>query len=328
MKLHRRTMRLGGRPHTVVSLRPGTRVRFSTNRFHETWHVLSDPHGARLLAHLLWGLSYQARPGTVVVIDRPFLVPTPFDADPADPIVLAPGWCTTLDRSAAADLVRRLPLHTRPDGTVRWHTFGLAHGEYAPGWQPERGGVQRLGGAIVLAPATPAECRDWALGTARLDPRRYGSDHVYLGPWSGGHSGEIQIFRRFHGMLGEARTARGQVLDTGCAPADPGDLRAAVWDRADVVSGRAYLRVRVFADGRYRLGRHAAEWLATADVHSLDDLARIGAAEAYRRMRAAGVCGLSPRMLSAMEAAVHEFAGAGGVSPIRRDELRTAVRAG
>ena len=47
--------------------------------------MLSDRHGARPVARLLSGLSYQARPGTILMIDRPFLAPTPFDADPADP---------------------------------------------------------------------------------------------------------------------------------------------------------------------------------------------------------------------------------------------------
>ncbi|MEU6751036.1 hypothetical protein ABZ914_32875, partial [Spirillospora sp. NPDC046719] len=94
MKLHRRTLRLGGREHTVIGLRPATKAGFSTNLFHETWHVLSDQHGARVLARLLWGLAYQSRPGTLLVIDRPFLTPTPFDADPADPIVLVPAWHT------------------------------------------------------------------------------------------------------------------------------------------------------------------------------------------------------------------------------------------
>lgn len=326
MKLHRRSLRLGGRAHTVISLRPGTRARFSTNRFHETWHVVSDQHGARLLAHLLWGLSYQARPGSLVVLDRPFLVPTPFDADPADPIVLVPGWCTAFDRHRAAALLRELPLRTRPDGTVRWRTFGLEHGEYTPVWEPERGTVERLGGTIVLTPRTPAECRDWALGAARLDPRRFGSDHVYLGPWDGSHPGEIQIFHRFHEMLGIAGTARRQVLDTGCAPADPAELRWAVWGRAEVVSGRAHLRVRVFDGGGYRLGRYAARWLAGADVHSLDDLVKVGAAESYRRMRAAGVRGLSTRMLRAMEIAVDEHVRHSGTPPTRQlPTLRAAT---
>ena len=74
LKLHRRQLRLDGRQYTVVTLRPGTDARFSTNHFHDTWHVLSDWHGARLLGRLLWGLAYQRVPGTLVLVDRPFLV--------------------------------------------------------------------------------------------------------------------------------------------------------------------------------------------------------------------------------------------------------------
>jgi hypothetical protein len=75
LKLHRRQLWLDGRPYTVISLRPGTDARFSTNVFHGTWHVLSDWRGARLLGRLLWGLAYQHTPGTLVLIDRPFLDP-------------------------------------------------------------------------------------------------------------------------------------------------------------------------------------------------------------------------------------------------------------
>jgi hypothetical protein len=42
MKLHRHLARRDGRQHTVITPRPGTGPRFSTNRYHETWHVLSD----------------------------------------------------------------------------------------------------------------------------------------------------------------------------------------------------------------------------------------------------------------------------------------------
>jgi hypothetical protein len=115
MKLHRRTIRCGRSVFTVVSLRPGATARFSTAYEHDTWHVLSDAHGGRLLAHLLWGLSFQARPGTLVLIDRPFLVPAPFDAARPAPIVVAPTWCTPFDTPTAARLSRCLPLRGAPE---------------------------------------------------------------------------------------------------------------------------------------------------------------------------------------------------------------------
>ncbi|MEV0356419.1 hypothetical protein AB0H71_10185 [Nocardia sp. NPDC050697] len=231
LKLHRHAVRVGGAALTVITPRPGARARFSTNRFHETWHVLSDQHGARLLARLLWGLAYQARPGTVVLIDRPFLTPTPFDADPAERILLVPGWCTPFDVRANRQLKRVLPL-TYSAGTVRWHTHGLDRApasETSP-YVPDEGVVRGGSGTVVLTPASPAEARSWAVRVARLDTgNAFGSDHVYLGPWRGSHDGEVQVFRRFHPMVSTARRARARVLARPDAPSDPGDLRVEVW---------------------------------------------------------------------------------------------------
>lgn len=313
LKLHRHLVRLPGRAYTVITLRPGTRVRFSTNRFHGTWHVLSDDHGARLLARLLWGLSYQARPGTIVLIDRRFLAPTPFDADPADPMVLVPGWCTAFDDRAAGRLKSRFPL-PGPEGTVRWRTVGLdrtlepqvlddwwAHYRY----REERGSISRRRGLLVLAPSTPDESRAWALRTARLDAtNRFGTDYAYLGPWDGGHDGEVQIFRRFRPMVSVASQARAQVLSRSDAPTDPDYVRWAVWREAEVVRGEAHLRIREWQGGCWQLGRDAAVMLAQADVAPLEDLADVGSVEAYRRMCVAEVKGLNLEMLWAMEGAL------------------------
>jgi hypothetical protein len=109
----------------VITLRPGTDARFSTKFFHGTWHILSDWHGARLLGRLLWGLAYQRVPSTLVLVDRPFLDPNPFDAEPSDPIAFVPVPLTPLSSKAARELRERLPLSGPPDGTVRWQTDGL-----------------------------------------------------------------------------------------------------------------------------------------------------------------------------------------------------------
>jgi hypothetical protein len=53
LKLHRHELRLDGRDYTVITLRRGMDCRFSTNNFHQTWHILSDWRGARLLGRLL-----------------------------------------------------------------------------------------------------------------------------------------------------------------------------------------------------------------------------------------------------------------------------------
>jgi hypothetical protein len=109
----------------VITPRPGTGVRFSTNRYHQTWHVLSGLSGAQLLAHLLWGLAYQRVPGTLVVIGAPWLDPEPFGAGRSDPVAVVPAMLTAIGPQAARQLRQRLPL-SRPAGTVRWHAPELA----------------------------------------------------------------------------------------------------------------------------------------------------------------------------------------------------------
>ena len=58
---------------------------------------IAAPLSRRLFGgRLLWGLAYTRRPGTLVVLDLPFLDPNPFDAEPADPVVLVPDDLTGL----------------------------------------------------------------------------------------------------------------------------------------------------------------------------------------------------------------------------------------
>ncbi|MFI2231816.1 TfoX/Sxy family DNA transformation protein [Nocardia testacea] len=303
LKLHRRSLRLDGRVHTVISLRAGTAARFSTNYFHDTWHLLSDDHGSRLLATLLWGLSYQARPATVLLIDRPFLTPTPFEADPADPILLVPGWCTRLTPRAVRELMRRLPLRTAPEGTVRWRAHGLTTATYSPHWAPHRGRTERVKGAIVVTPSSPAECRDWALYIAAMDTGAHGTDYTYLDDHHRWVTGEVQTFRRFHHMVGTAGQARRTVLRRAEAGADPITLRPEIWEAADVIRGTAHLKILEWRDYRWQVGRYAAPMLTRAGVHEIEDLRRMGAVEAYRRMLAAG-CVPDIRMLWAMDCAI------------------------
>lgn len=125
LKLHLRVFELHRTTLRIVTLRPQTGVRFSSNYFHDTWHILGGPDGAAILGRLLWGLAFQRHPGTVVLIDRDHLVPTPFEADPPDPILLVPDGLTRID----IDLLRALKLRLRrcrgPRTTIRWHTFGM-----------------------------------------------------------------------------------------------------------------------------------------------------------------------------------------------------------
>jgi hypothetical protein len=261
IKLHRHVIRLGGAPYTVITLRPGTDVHFSNNRYHETWHILSDPLGARLLGRLLWGLAYQRVPRTLVLIERPHLDPTPFDAAPADPIALVPAWLTPLPTRDARELRKRLPL-TRPAGTVRWHTPGLAAAAAAepgtwpsmPGsgreWRAGAGGgrhrIERAGGLLIFA-ATPPVLRDWAVDVYLLgEPPNSPMDYRYIGwPYGmaytdlGRTDGEVQIFADYRQRVSAARVARREVLAGLTQPVPPADLEPLVWQRGAEVRLRA-----------------------------------------------------------------------------------------
>jgi len=243
LKLHRRQLRLDGRQYTVVTLRPGTDARFSTNHFHDTWHVLSDWHGARLLGRLLWGLAYQRVPGTLVLVDRPFLDPNSFDAEPADPIALVPALLTPLTAKAARDLRRRLPLEGPADGTVRWRAHGLdaaiarrrawrdlPRGAWRAPWIPPRGfqeRVDRIGGLVTFT-AIPEVLKENAAYIATLGDYHWRGMAYAEIDWP---HGEVQIFRDYRRRVSAARVARREVLadlpgPTAAGCAQPADLAA------------------------------------------------------------------------------------------------------
>lgn len=225
LKLHRRTMVLDGRVFTVLTLRPGDDFRFATNRYHDTWHVLSDWRGARVSARLLWGLSYQRRPGTLVVIDPAHLDPNPFDAAPSDPIVLVPSDLTVFTAASAAALRARLPLRDRSLGTVRWQTFGLkpALARRRERDSPESGTtashyvakpvgwtrIDRVGGTLAIYGGSE-QLREWAINLERLgEYARDGMDYLYLDYPE--VDGEVQIFRQYRRKVSIARQARAEI---------------------------------------------------------------------------------------------------------------------
>ncbi|TNY37411.1 TfoX/Sxy family DNA transformation protein [Thermomonospora catenispora] len=333
LKLHRRVLRLAGREYTVIGLRPGTAVRFSTNRFHDTWHVLSDQRGARLLARLMWGLAHQSRPGTLVLVDRPFLVPTPFDADPADPFVIVPGWHTALDRRAARALAARLPLRSAPDGTVRWRTHGLdaARADRRPFWErhpdhrsgPDRSRVTRMpGGLISFLAHRPDQLRRWAESIDRLRvTNARGMDYCYLGPWEYGPPGEVQIFRTFRRDVGVARRARADVLARPHPPADPFERRVRIWRQCGAIERG---RDKSIANCR-NLDPGSAERLALIGIETLDDLAERGVVQAWLDLRDAGAPDLDHALLWAMEGALTDT-DRRALPPERRQELLSELK--
>jgi hypothetical protein len=216
LKVHRRTLGLDHRRCTALALRPATEERFATNRFHQTWHVLSDVAGARLLARLCWAMAHERRPGTFAVIDPRYLVPNPFDADPSSPIVVVNNDLGPFSRPMAAALRHRLPFTTPSEGTVVLRTPGLDEALAAGGRPPrawnrhqQRRWIERVHGLLVIA-APPPMLREWAMTVARAGTWFHeGSDYVELS-WSPGDGadGEVQVFEDFAGRVATAQAAR------------------------------------------------------------------------------------------------------------------------
>lgn len=207
MKLHLRVRRMAGTTLRILTPRPGTDVRFATNRFHDTWHILSDGRGARLLSHLLWDLSYQRRPGTVALIDHPFLTTTPFEANRSDPILLVPRDISAVGHAIVEALVRSRHKLGRPDGTVRMHSWGLERPYEGPFWERDAETFRRQSGVLVLR-ATRRELQ--RLAHWFLDMPRGREDHEYFATHWRNHrvDGELQVFHDFRARVSDARWGR------------------------------------------------------------------------------------------------------------------------
>jgi hypothetical protein len=264
LKMHLRVRQLAGRTYHLVTLRPDARVGFSTNFFHQTWHILSDQQGAQLLARLLWGLSYQRRPGTLILVHGKHLLPTPFEADRADPFLLVPTHLTSIDPEALRALKARLGSLGPPDETIRWQTFGLdvalagkrdsrspvgaegrslSHPDSWHLWQQERMG--RCGGMIYYA-APPPILRQQALGihNLRVGKGRQATEMDYFflaqstsqGSWLG--DGEVQIFADFHESVSAAVEARGEILAGSGQPMVSPSVQWEILKRRDRIKRR------------------------------------------------------------------------------------------
>jgi len=260
LKLHLRVLEIHRTTLRVVTLRPQTRTRLSTNYFHDTWHILGGGDGAVLLGRLLWGLAFQRHPGTVILIDDGHLVPTPFEADPPDPILLVPAGLTQIDD----DLLRALKLRLRrapgSPATIRWHTFGMpaaladdearwpqhrrwSNGRRQPLWARERMS-KRAGFLCYTAP--PAILRVHALGIYGMHGYGDGyyplAEHGALARWH--YDGEFQVIPGFADAVSAARVARRELL------ADEADPIATDDDRWTIYRGKTCALERLHAARR------------------------------------------------------------------------------
>jgi hypothetical protein len=248
MKVHLTEVPMGRLTYRIVTLRDACDVRYSTNFFHGTWHILTDGPGAAVLADLLWGLSFQKREDTLVVIHGKHLVTTPFEGDPADPIVLAPSGAQGLGADGLRALRRRLP-RLRDGTTIRWHAFGLdetaaAGAPLRPFWNDERSRprdrMDRVGG-VVCYTAARGTMREEAQVLHRMR-RGWGMEYHYLAhsPRDARHpQGEVQVFRGFRDLVATARVARRVVLGTGTR-IEGADQREAIHDERERVGRRLH----------------------------------------------------------------------------------------
>jgi|GEM_PF-1291625 len=252
LKLHLRTFEIHGRTLRLVTLRPQIGVRFSTNYFHDTWHILAGPDGAALLGRLLWGLAFQHHPGTLILIDAPHLVPTPFEADPPAPILLVPDGLTRVDD----DLLRALKLRLRRSPgaptTIQWHTFGMApalarddlrhwrwrvHERNDPKWNRER--MSRRAGFVCYT-APPPVLREHALGIYGMrggfDGYHPLADHP--GSQCRGYDGEFQVIANFAARVSAAQVARRAVVGDAPGVLAERDVRWSIYDETERALGR------------------------------------------------------------------------------------------
>ena len=275
LKMHLRLRTIGNCTYRLITLRPDTNVAFSTNFFHPTWHIITSALGARLLARLLWGLSYERHPGTLILVHGAHLLPTPFEAERSDPILLAPAGLTRLNAADFRMLKSHLNRLGPPTKTIRWQSFGLdtalltqASDRPEVGnagdklrwksnrqlWKQER--MERIGGFIVYS-APPPILRLQALRVHVLRVRKgaptTAMDYHFLAEGSSRDSwydGEVQIFADYMDRVAAAVQARAELLANPNEPILSDEIQEIVSRRRDQI--KAY-RVR---SNRHRTREH------------------------------------------------------------------------
>lgn len=238
-KLHLRVRTLGGQQLRILTPRPGTDLLLSNNLFHDTWHLLSDLRGARQLAQLAWFLAYQRHPGTVVLLDTPFVVSSPFDGDRARPVLLVPRDLTGLGHKALVALGRGLGTLGPPDCSVRIDTRGLEEAADADRYDPRtrherRAAIETMSmrDGFVEYRADRVSLRLFAQLCRRIEEISplYGSYH-YLAD----DDGELQLFSNFRERSSSASRVREQL---GITPgfATP-EQQPVLWDATERALG-------------------------------------------------------------------------------------------
>lgn len=257
MKVHLRVVETRRATFRVVTLRPGARFFFSTNYFHDTWHILSEPRGAGLLGRLMWGLSYQRQAGTVVLIEGKNILRTPFGGERSDSILLMLAGGQPYDRKTLQLLRKRLGRPTDRK-TIRWHT--QSYDQTLRSWRETRQSdpteasrlheflhyrdseklfakeqMWRQSGFVCYA-APPQIMRVSAVGVGATGDYLYnGMDYTYLAENMRWPQGEVQVFDNYLQRCSAATTARAETLAEGREFADEASLYAVIAHRRDSI---------------------------------------------------------------------------------------------
>lgn len=240
LKTHRRTLVLGGSNSAVLSPRPSEAARFAVNRYHDTWHIVTDTAGALLLARLCWAMAFQRHDQTVVVIDPPLLVPNPFDGDPPMPIVIVNNDLGPFDQEAAASLRAALPFRAPSEGTVVLQTRGLdialkdpdefAQSDDQAAWRDahqKRRWMDGTAGLLVIA-SPPPVLRQWGVELSRLGLSSHeGSSWADLS--DPGNDGEVHVLDHFSARVEKAVDVRNRMFPGRSGEHLPEDDRRQVW---------------------------------------------------------------------------------------------------
>jgi hypothetical protein len=217
---------------------------------------VTDPSGAQVLGRLLWALSFQRRPGTVVVLGEDHLTTTPFDGDRSPPCLLAATGLASLDKDNLLLLRKRLKHFGPPTTTVKLPTFSMPTElterdwklDYADDaedqWKHEK--MSRRGGFICYS-APKAVLRVQAVRVAQTaSDLHHGMGYQYLASNGDGPDGEVQVFSDFRARVSAARLARIRVLPKASQSIASPEERSDVWVNTDEI-----LKERT----RERLGR-------------------------------------------------------------------------
>jgi hypothetical protein len=127
MKLHLRVLKIDQKEVHLITLRPEADAKFWIAYHHPVWWMCTGYKETNLLARLLWGLSYQKQPNTMILIDRPHIQDIAPEIPKAisPPLLILPTNLSSVSDTLLQGLKSQLKQAKTPTKTIRWRTFGL-----------------------------------------------------------------------------------------------------------------------------------------------------------------------------------------------------------